>query len=33
MWFIVPDTYVEAILSTLPPDKLTLARNFLPKKK
>jgi hypothetical protein len=32
MWFIAPDTYVEAI-STLPPDKLTLARNFLPKKK
>ena len=32
-WFIVPDSYVEAILSTLPPDKLTLARNFLPKPK
>ena len=32
-WFIVPDSYVEAILGTLPPDKLTLARNFLPKPK
>lgn len=30
-WFVVPDDYVEAILLSLPDDKLTLARNFLPK--
>jgi len=30
-WFIIPDSYVEAILGTLSSDKLTLARNFLPK--
>ncbi len=30
-WFIVPDGYIEAILGTLPADKLTLARNFFPK--
>lgn len=29
-WFVVPSSYVEAILGTLPPDRLTLARNFLP---
>lgn len=31
-WFIVPNTYAEAILSTLSSDQLTLARNFFPKK-
>ncbi len=30
-WFVVPSSYVEAILNTLPGDKLTLARNFFPK--
>ena len=30
-WFVVPKGYVETILSTLPADKLTLARNFFPK--
>ncbi len=30
-WFIVPEKYNEAILSTLPSDKLTLARSFFPK--
>jgi hypothetical protein len=29
-WFVIPDGFVEAILSTLSPDKLLLARNFLP---
>lgn len=32
-WFIVPQKYNEAILSTLPPDKLTLARVFIPEPK
>jgi hypothetical protein len=32
-WFVIPDRYVEPILSTLPPDKVTLARNFFPLKK
>jgi hypothetical protein len=31
-WFVVPRTYVDAILGTLSADQLTLARNFLPKK-
>jgi hypothetical protein len=30
-WFIVPKNHVEAILGALPADKLTLARNFMPK--
>lgn len=30
-WFIVPENYVEAVLSTLSRDQLTLARNFFPK--
>ncbi len=30
VWFVVPEKYNEAILSTLPPDKLTLARSFFP---
>jgi hypothetical protein len=30
-WFGVPDDYVDEILRTLDPDKLTLARNFFPK--
>jgi hypothetical protein len=30
-WFVVPDCWVESTLSTLSADKLTLARNFLPK--
>ncbi|HUO07859.1 MAG TPA: hypothetical protein VM008_06145 [Phycisphaerae bacterium] len=30
-WFVVPDKYREFILQTLSSDKLTLARNFLPK--
>lgn len=30
-WFIVPNGYIEAILDTLPVEKVTLARNFLPK--
>ena len=29
-WFIVPQKYHEAILSSLPSDKLTLARSFIP---
>jgi hypothetical protein len=30
-WFILPaGKYTEAVLKTLPPDKLTLARNFIP---
>jgi hypothetical protein len=29
-WFILPEgDYTEAILKLLPPDKLTLARNFI----
>ena len=28
-WFILPEEYEEAVLSTLPPDEVTLARNFL----
>lgn len=30
-WFIIPNgDYTEAILKTLPKDKLTLVRNFIP---
>jgi len=30
-WFILPRQYYTAILRTLPPDKITLAKNFFPK--
>jgi hypothetical protein len=30
-WFILPGKYNEAILGTLSPKKLALARNFFPK--
>lgn len=29
-YFMVPEKYNEAILATLPPDKLALSRNFIP---
>jgi hypothetical protein len=28
-WFIVPDEYMDSILSKFPPDKQALARTFL----
>lgn len=29
-WFILAQKYNEAIISTLPPDKITLVRSFIP---
>lgn len=29
-WFIIPHSYDESILKTLPPEKRKLASNFLP---
>jgi hypothetical protein len=31
IWFVVPDAYVDGIISCLKPDKVSLVRNFIPK--